>query len=283
MNNKNNVYSGADNRQSLIDLRLPENKSTDTILFFVHGYKGYKDWGCWNLVEHYFIEAGIGFCKLNLSHNGGTISNPIDFPDLEAFGENRYTYELEDIAEGIDWLYRQIDMSKIKLYLIGHSRGGGEVILAGHDDRVKGVITWASIADIGSRFPSGEELKKWRKDDVRFIENTRTKQKMPHYFSFYEDWYYNQAFLSIEKAAKLLKKPCLHIHGDKDEAVSIKESQALSEWTTGKLITIYGANHTFGAEHPWEKISLPESLKEVCKETLDFIQSSKQESQVIYS
>jgi uncharacterized protein len=271
MHLNNQIYNGANNRQSLIDLRLPENKSSDTILFFVHGYKGFKDWGCWNLVEHYFIEAGIGFCKLNLSHNGGTISDPIDFPDLEAFGENRYTYELEDIAEGIDWLYRQIDMSKMKLYLIGHSRGGGDVMLAGQDDRVEGVITWASIADIGSRFPSGDELKKWRKDGVRFVENTRTKQQMPHNYSFYEDWYYNQDFLSIEKAAKSLNKPCLHVHGDKDEAVSIKESEALSEWTTGKLITISGANHTFGAEHPWKEPLLPALLKEVCLKTLEFI------------
>lgn len=275
MNSKNNVYSGADNRQSLIDLRLPENKSTDKILFFVHGYKGYKDWGCWNLVEHYFIEAGIGFCKLNLSHNGGTISDPIDFPDLAAFGENRYTYELEDIAEGIDWIYRQIDMSKVKLYLIGHSRGGGDVILAGHDDRVEGIITWASIADIGSRFPSGEELKKWREDGVRFVVNARTKQQMPHFYSFYLDWFYNQDFLSIEKVARLLNKPCLHIHGDLDEAVSINESKALSAWTTGKLITILGANHTFGALHPWEDNRLPEHLADVCRETLSFINSQK--------
>lgn len=275
MHLNNQIYNGANNRQSLIDLRLPENKSSDTILFFVHGYKGFKDWGCWNLVEHYFIDAGIGFCKLNLSHNGGTISEPIDFPDLEAFGENRYTYELEDIAEGIDWLYRQLDMSKIKLYLIGHSRGGGDVILSGQDERVEGVITCASIADIGNRFPLGEELKKWKVDGVRFVENTRTKQQMPHHYSFYLDWYYNQDFLSIEKAAKSLNKPCLHIHGDQDEAVSIKESKALSEWTTGKLITILGANHTFDAAHPWKEVSLPDCLKEVCKATLDFIQSPK--------
>ena len=269
----NEIYEGANDKQSLIDLRLPENSSITIILLFVHGYKGFKDWGCWNLVEQYFVNNGIGFCKLNLSHNGGTLDEPIDFPDLEAFGQNRYTYELEDISQGIDWLYRHLDMTSKKLYLIGHSRGGGDVVLAGEDERVSGVITWASICDIASRFPTGEELKKWEENGVRYVENGRTKQQMPHFYTFYKDWYYNQELLSIENAAKSLDKPCLHIHGDLDEAVSFEESKKLSSWTNGKLITIHGANHTFDAIHPWGSNSLPKRLEEVCISTLDFIQS----------
>lgn len=268
---KNETYIGAENRKSLIDFRLPEDEQTSIILFFVHGYKGYKDWGCWNLVEQYFIRHGIGFCKLNLSHNGGTLENPIDFPDLEAFGENRYTYELEDIAQGIDWLYRQVDMSDKKLFLLGHSRGGGDVLLAGDDERVNGIVTWASISDIGNRFPTGDELKKWEKEGIRYVENARTKQQMPHYYSFYQDWLFNQDLLNIRDTAQRLNKVCLHIHGDSDEAVSIEESKQLSTFTKGQLITIQNANHTFGAKHPWEKQHLPEKLKEVCEHTLEFV------------
>ena len=57
---------------------------------------GYKDWGCWNLVEQFFIENNYAFLKYNVSHNGGTIENPIDFDDLNAFSENNYSKEIED-------------------------------------------------------------------------------------------------------------------------------------------------------------------------------------------
>lgn len=271
---RNNIYTGANGRESLIDLCVPISKEFKVVVLFVHGYKGFKDWGCWNLVESYFEQNNIGFCKLNLSHNGGTLENPIDFPDLEAFGENRYTYELEDIREGIDWLYRNLDMTERELFLLGHSRGGGDVILAAEDERVKGIITWASISDIGSRFPAKEELLTWNKRGVRYIENKRTKQQMPHYYTFYQDWYFNQDALNIEKLARHIQKPCLHIHGNKDEAVAIEESKQLSEWTKGIFITIEGANHTFGTVHPWYETYLPKQLEETCKITCEFIKSN---------
>jgi hypothetical protein len=97
INLKNQIYTGTDGRQSLIDLTIPENFNNQ-LMIFIHGYMGYKDWGCWNLVEKYFTDLGFGFCKCNVSHNGGTIENPIDFPDLEAFGQNNYSKELFDLT-----------------------------------------------------------------------------------------------------------------------------------------------------------------------------------------
>ncbi len=269
----NQIYTGANDRKSLVDLVTPDNKSFNSVVLFVHGYKGFKDWGCWNLVSDYFVTHNIGFCKLNLSHNGGTIDDSIDFPDLVAFGDNRYTYEIDDIYEGIDWLYRTLDMSGKKLFLTGHSRGGGDVILTGQDERVYGVITWASISSIANRFPVGQELQQWKEEGVRYVENNRTKQHMPHQFSFYEDWYYNQDLLDIKNASISLKKPCLHIHGTKDEAVHMKESEALTEWTSGELIGIQEADHTFGASHPWSEDNLPRWLEEVSSYTIKFIQA----------
>ena len=74
------------------------------IVIFCHGYKGFKDWGAWNLMAEAFAEAGFFFIKFNFSHNGGTVEQPIDFPDLEAFGNNNYTKELDDLESVIDWV-----------------------------------------------------------------------------------------------------------------------------------------------------------------------------------
>ena len=50
MNLKNQIYTGANGRKSLLDIVVPVNFNGRLILF-IHGYMGYKDWGCWNLVE----------------------------------------------------------------------------------------------------------------------------------------------------------------------------------------------------------------------------------------
>ncbi|MDX1653019.1 MAG: alpha/beta fold hydrolase [Brumimicrobium sp.] len=271
MHLKNQIFEGAENRETLIDLKIPEGKNCTDLILFLHGYKGFKDWGCWNLVMDYFVNRGIGFCKFNFSHNGGTVDNPFDFPDLEAFAENRYTYELEDIACALDWLDKQIDLSSFRVHLIGHSRGGGDAILAGDDERIHSIITWSAIADIKSRFPTGEELKKWREKGVRYVKNARTDQDMPHYFTMYEDWEMNQELLDIQFHATQLKKPCLHLHGDSDQAVPVTDAVRLSERTHGKLIVIQGADHTYGSSHPWQKEILPDDLLKVCEHSEKFI------------
>lgn len=270
---KNEVYLGANQRKSLIDLSLPQ-KGTKELVLFIHGYKGYKDWGAWNEVETYFLAHQIGFSKLNLSHNGGTIENPFDFPDLEAFGENRYTYELTDIENAIEWIHQKIDLNEYNLTLIGHSRGGGIAVLSGTNKWVKRVITWAAIDDIFSRFPKGEELENWKKEGVRCIKNGRTKQDMPHYFSFYTDFIENKDLLDIKNAAyqlKKLEKPCLHIHGENDEAVDHKAALNLSEWSQGECVIIKETGHTFDTKHPWTEESLPSKMKEVCDRSIAFV------------
>ena len=271
---QNSIYIGANNRKSLIDFELPADQETKTILVFIHGYKGYKNWGCWDLVQRYFVLNGYGFCKFNLSHNGGTVDNPIDFPDLDAFAENRYTYELIDIQKVLDWLETKVTISNYNVYLVGHSRGGGDAILSGADNRITGVITWSSIADVAMRFPTGDELNEWKQKGVRYVKNARTNQDMPHNYTMYEDWLNNQSTLDISSKAKQLKrlnKRCFHIHGDSDEAVSITESEKLSNWTRGKLIIIRSGNHTFNSKQPWKNEKLPSKLKEVCTLTKQFI------------
>ena len=82
------------------------------------------------------------FVKFNFSHNGGTAKNPIDFPDLDAFGNNNFSLELNDLDRVIEFILNEkIFSNKIdfkKVYLIGHSRGGGIcAIKASEDLRIK--------------------------------------------------------------------------------------------------------------------------------------------------
>ena len=73
---------------------------------------------------------------------GGTLEDPIDFPDLNAFANNTYSKEMDDLQSVINWLIKSSDYSADfnlnNIYLLGHSRGGGIVTLtAAQDDRIK--------------------------------------------------------------------------------------------------------------------------------------------------
>ena len=259
---RNKVYIGSDGRKSVYDAVIRETDKA--VVLFVHGYKGYKDWGAWSLIEACFLDRGFGFVKFNMSHNGGTVENVIDFPDLEAFGRNTYSYEKNDlnlIIDETDRLIRQELQLNIPVYLLGHSRGGGMAILAGAENqKVEKIVSLAGISDIGSRFPKGDDLLDWEQSGVLYVENARTRQRMPHYYPFYEDFLDHSDELDIEKAARSLTKPFLQVHGDMDLSVSISEGQRLAEWTGTDLCIIKGAEHTFGTKQPWEASELPEDM-----------------------
>lgn len=266
----NSTYTGSIGRQSLIDLEIPENFNSEIVLF-VHGFMGFKDWGAWNLVQQFFVEKGYGFCKFNLSHNGGTIENGIDFPNEEAFGNNRYSYEVGDIGYALNWLMSHVSELK-KIRLIGHSRGGGTVILAGEKFAssypISSIHTWAAISDIGMRFPNGEALEKWKNDGVRYVKNGRTLQDLPQYFSLYEDFIKYESELNIRQAIQNLSMPIFIHHGEQDTSVPIEEGESLARWANVPLQVIPGADHVFGVSHPWTRPKLSIELAFLCEQTL---------------
>lgn len=266
---KNAHYIGAAGKESLYDLSLPHAFNGQVILF-IHGYMGFKDWGCWDLVADYFLPKGYGFVKFNISHNGTSIQDPLNFVDLNAFAENSYYKELLDIRSMIDVVHSKFPL-KSEINLIGHSRGGGMALIAGVDKRIHKIVSWAGISSIAKRFPKGEELAKWKSEGVKYVHNSRTKQDLPLNFSQYEEFKSHEDELSIEKSCALLKKPVAIFHGTNDESVAISEGMELATMLNIPLTKIEGANHTFNATHPWNETHLPSALLELCERTNDFL------------
>ncbi|WP_185226495.1 alpha/beta hydrolase family protein [Chryseobacterium indologenes] len=259
-------------RSFLADSFYTEGREKQPLIIFVHGYKGYKDWGAWDLMAKKFAEAGFFFVKFNFSHNGTTVEDPLNFADLEAFGNNNYSKELSDLGLVIDHFIANSQVDEEKVILIGHSRGGGiSIIKTFEDERINGLITLASV-DTLERFPTGELLENWRNKGVYFALNGRTKQEMPHYYQFYENYKQNEHRFDVERAAEMAKAHMLIVHGTDDEAVEVKQAEHLHILhPNSELFLIENANHTFGAKEPWTEDELPKDLNTLTEKCIDFI------------
>ncbi len=272
---KNLIVERNSARSFLLDLYYQESSKKLPLVLFLHGFKGFKDWGAWGLIGEEFAKAGFAFSKFNFSHNGTSIKNPMDFDDLEAFGQNNYSKELADIDAAIDFLAQSfskvIDLQNI--YLIGHSRGGGiSLIKARNDRRIKKLITWASVSSLSYAWEGNTSfLEQWKRDGVFHVLNGRTKQQMPLYYQLFEDFEANKAAYSVETAAKNLTIPLLVIHGSEDPAVPFQAAERIHTWAkNSSLLNIENANHVFGMRHPYEETDLPVHAKELVEQSISF-------------
>ena len=272
---RNTIIKNRKTRDFLADAFYPESENQLPLVIFAHGYKGYKDWGAWNLMAEKMAEAGFFFVKFNFSHNGTTIKKPTDFADLEAFGQNNFSKEMSDYDEVLNYFENHPKVDPEKIAIIGHSRGGGiSVIKAFEDDRVKLLISLAGVSNFKYRFPTKDRFEEWKNSRVMYSENKRTHQHMPHYFQFFEDFERNEQRFDIQHAAQHLVKPFLIIQGTDDDAVKDKEAFLLNEWCkTSELVIMENANHTFGAKEPWTENGLPDQLNKATSLATDFLKA----------
>ena len=281
------VVQGYEGRAILGDVRKPASQKAVPLIIFAHGFKGFKDWGHFNLMADYFAAQGFAFLKFNFSHNGGTLQQPIDFPDLEAFSENTFWKELQDIKALLDALEGKnrvqegaadfMDFSAgvdhQQIYLIGHSRGGGIAILsAARDARISKVVNWAGVGDFKRYIPSGEQLSRWQERGVVYVENKRTLQQMPMKFTFVESLIQHSKDLDILQAVKQLQQPLMLIHGDADQVVELSDAKELKRINSAIVLqVIKDGDHVFGAKHPWVEVFLPGDTKHVIDLSIQFL------------
>lgn len=264
------ILSGAGDKTIAGDVTYDESHINQPSIIFVHGFKGFKDWGAHHLVAESFAKDGYRYVKFNLSHSGVTQQAPNDVTDLDAFAANTTSMELRDLDTAINYVAHTYPLEPI--YLIGHSKGGGLVILKGAtDERVKKIITWSSIADFSSLWKKEQE-QEWLETGRIYVENARTKEKMPLNSTLLEDFNAHKNEFDILEAAASMDIPWLILHGDDDINVPFSVAQQLAQvQVNAKLQKIQGANHVYGASHPYGATTLPPHLQEVVEKTLAFV------------
>ena len=269
------VIASQRNKNITLDINFTKTKNSPLVIFS-HGFKGFKDWGPFNTVSDIFVQSGLNFLKFNFSHNGVSSERPLDFTDLEAFGNNNFSIELEDLGSVIEWaknnLEQKVDLSRI--YLLGHSRGGGISILkAAANSSIKKLVSWASVSDFEKRIEN-DKVSLWKDRGVVYVFNIRTNQQMPLYYEFYEDYISNKSHFSIPKACRKLSIPTLIIHGDNDQTVDFSEAEDLHNYIKdSQLLMINDSDHVFNAKHPFNEDSFSNQLKKVIAESISFFKN----------
>lgn len=225
-------------------------------LIFIHGFKGFKDWGFGPYIGKYFADKGFFSVTFNFSHNG-VGESLTEFVELDKFAENTFSLEISELNELIDSLKEGYlgKAIKNKIGLVGHSRGGGiSLLTASTRNDINAVSIWSSVANFDRYTERQKDI--WRKRGYVDIMNTRTKKKMRLNVDLLEDIEKNNdSSLNIENAVNKLNKPLLIIHGEQDLAVKSSEAEKIYNWSDKsktELITIPSTGHTYDVKHPFE-------------------------------
>lgn len=260
------TLTGSSGRLMLADLTLDDTNPQGPMIIFVHGFKGFKDWGAYNLVADYFARLGYRFLKFNFSHNGTTPDHPVDFADMIAFSENTFSMELDDLTTVIDFACNGGAIPRAQsVCLMGHSMGGGiSIIKAAEDKRVNRLITMASIGGFRTLWSADEE-QQWRIQGVKYFENQRLGIQMPVKASLLDDLDRNPVRLNILAKAAELTQPWLIVHGEEDETIPVAQAYQLQSVHPGaELVIVKNADHVFNVPHPYPLETLTVELQEFC-------------------
>lgn len=257
------------------DAFIPENPKG--VILFIHGFKGFKDWGAWNACSEAWMKEGWAVLKFNFSHNGTGLEETQTFVHPEKFRKNTYSRERMETLAFLDFIRSGEvfpELRKLPLFVIGHSRGAGAAINAASHPSVKGIVTWAGISKY-NRWGE-EQRQRWEIMGSMEIINQRTGESLPLDIDLLQDYQRNKNILRIKTNVQRMLKPMLIIHGTADEAVSWEEALRLKKWNAhADLHLVEGANHVFGASHPWNSEEPPHALKGVAEKTIRFFENVK--------
>ena len=267
--------TASDGEKIFGDIRVPSEGSSLPVLVIAHGFKGFKDWGFFPNVASAFAERGWYVVQFNFSHNG-VEGHSEEFTQLDRFAANTFTREVRELREVIDQVFAgnlpfAERSQSSRLATLGHSRGGGIVLLEGSEDsRVKAIATWASVSTF-HRYTDSQR-KRWISEGFLEVPNTRTGQIMRLNVSLLHDFEKHPENLNITTSVASLGRPLLIVHGEVDLSVTIDNAEVLAAAADPELTTflrVPKTGHTFGAAHPFERET--EALRTIVEETDRFL------------
>lgn len=235
------------------DLRAPQGPPPRSAVVICHGLKGFKDWAFFPALARAVARRGHAAVSFNFSR-AGVSPGGMDLDDADGFAETTHSRNVDEIRMVLDAVTDGILFPERpqRIGLLGHSRGGGEAILAAaEDDRVDALVTWAAVSAFGRW--SADQVAAWERGERVYLENKRTGESLPIDPGYWRDLVESSRRHDITAAAARLDIPWLIAHGDVDETVGPEHARALFDAAgeRAELLLVDGAGHTFGAVHPF--------------------------------
>lgn len=280
--NTTNIYKTSDSIPSTenlpirYDLYAPgSSRELLPVLLFVHGFKGFKDWGPFPAACEDLVRNGFVVIAMNFSLNG-IGDNPTEFDRMDLFERETLSQDLSDIGTVIQGIKSQrINSSRVGLHtdyigILGHSRGGHTAVVAAAEyPEIQCLVTWSAVADYNARW-SDKMISDWVSQGYTEIQNSRTGQMMKMNKVIYDDAIENADRIIALKRVQELYIPALFIAGKDDESVPYQESAKLYRAcpsNTRELRLIPDTGHTFDAVHPFEEDDYPARFAEALEFT----------------
>jgi len=265
-------------RYTLYEPGKPKQKKLPVVLF-IHGFKGFKDWGPFPEACKEIASKGHVVIACNLSRNG-VGESLTEFDELDLFEDQTLSQDLTDVDTVIKAIQddnvkaQSVKMDKEKIGIIGHSRGGHTAAAATAEyNAITCLITWSAVANYNERW-SEEMISDWNEKGYTEIENARTGQTMRINKSVYEDARENADKLMADKRITEVTVPTLIIHGANDESVPRSDADKLFQnaGTDQKnCIIIPDTGHTFDGAQPFEDEELPKPFQRMLSYTCQWL------------
>lgn len=262
------------------DLYIPSVSVPETfnVILFIHGFKGFKDWGPFPDACEDLARAGFAVVAFNMSHSGlGASGTDTTRPDL--FRSMTLSQDVRDIGSVIaairsgDITTDRIVMNPEKIGLVGHSRGGHNAIVATAEfPEVKCLVSWSAVADF-MEYWNAQMVKDWEEKGFTEVVNSRTGEVLRLGREGYDDLQEHAARITALRRVREVRVPSLFIVGKKDESVPVGHSERLymaCPSDVKEIRLIPGAGHTFDASHPFALSDYPTRFAEVLEFTEDW-------------
>jgi len=267
------------NEEIKVKFRWEISDSPKPLVIFMHGFKGFAEWGFLPYLAEKFVENGSISANIDFSLNG--IEN-IELPwyDSEKFSRNSFTQELKDLDIIIEHFLSQTEKYEMlsnwnkEIYLVGHSLGGAVAIMTAlRRKEIRKIALLAPIAYLHRNTLRQKEI--WIKNQAIEIKIAKTNQILTLGSSYIldKDNYANDELINCIGKLEL---PILIIHGSQDLTVKPLESELLTKANEKyvKLIIVEKANHIFGVSHPM--VSTNPQLEVVLSNLIEFCKKNEQ-------